>query len=68
MNDALKRDAFDWVDKSKPRVIDLSDRIWLLAELGLVEYKSSELLARVMEEFGFRKNECSHTFEQCGPK
>ncbi|MEM4726931.1 MAG: M20/M25/M40 family metallo-hydrolase, partial [Candidatus Bathyarchaeia archaeon] len=32
----------------------LSDRVWELAELGLVEYESSRLLADELEGWGFR--------------
>jgi len=42
---------------SKPELVEkygkISDAIWSYAELGLQEYKSSELLARTLEEAGF---------------
>ncbi len=42
---------------SKPEILEkfgkISDAIWSFAELGLHEYRSSELLARNLEEAGF---------------
>ncbi|MEM2996057.1 MAG: amidohydrolase, partial [Candidatus Bathyarchaeia archaeon] len=38
----------------RSRLVGLSDRVWELAELGLVEYESSKLLADELEGWGFR--------------
>ncbi|MHC4297874.1 MAG: amidohydrolase [Planctomycetota bacterium] len=50
-----KQHVLDWL--SKPEVIEkfgrISDAIWSYAELGLVEYKSSALLTRTLEDEGF---------------
>lgn len=50
-----KKYVLDWL--SQPDVIErfgeISDKIWSLAELGLQEFKSSELLINTLEEEGF---------------
>jgi aminobenzoyl-glutamate utilization protein B len=45
--------AFTWIDENRPRLIAISDRIWELAELGLVEVQSSALLAEELERHDF---------------
>ena len=50
----MKEDAWRWISTNESILIDASDKIWNFAELGLVEYKSSELLAKTLEENGFR--------------
>lgn len=49
----LKRRAWNWISEIEPRMIQLSDRIWGLAELGLQEFKSSQSLSELLQEFGF---------------
>jgi len=49
-----KECAFDWIENNKKRLIEISDKIWEFAELGLVEFKSSSLLAEELERHGFR--------------
>jgi len=49
-----KKTAFDWIEKTKDRIIEVSDKIWDFAELGLIEFKSSSLLADELEKHGFR--------------
>jgi aminobenzoyl-glutamate utilization protein B len=51
---ADKNVAFGWIDANKDRLIELSDKIWEFAELGLVEFKSSALLAGELEKHGFK--------------
>ncbi|HKZ93583.1 MAG TPA: amidohydrolase [Candidatus Bathyarchaeia archaeon] len=51
---ADKKIAFGWVEDNRKRLIEISDRIWEFAELGLVEFKSSALLADELERHGFR--------------
>lgn len=50
-----KQHVLDWL--STPEVIerfgDISDAVWSYAELGLQEYKSSQLLTKTLEEEGF---------------
>ena len=54
MVDKAKEFANTWIDNNKDWIIELSDRIWELAELGLVEEKSSQLLASTLERHGFK--------------
>ncbi len=49
----MKEDAWKWISKNESKIIEASTKIWEFAELGLVEYKSSQLLAHVLEENGF---------------
>ena len=48
-----KQYAFDWIDKNKKRIIEISNQIWAFAELGLIETKSSIVLANELEKYGF---------------
>jgi len=41
----LKEKALNWISENESRIINISDEIWELAELGLVEYRSSQLIA-----------------------
>jgi len=50
---AEKRYAFDWIEKNKKSIIEISDKVWEFAELGLVEFKSSNLLADELEKHDF---------------
>ncbi len=46
--------AIDWIEKDKDRIVEISDKVWEIAELGLIEFKSSALLADELEKHGFR--------------
>ena len=46
--------AWGWIIENQLQIIDLSDKIWDYAELGLVEEKSSKLLADEMQKHGFK--------------
>ncbi len=50
----MKEDAWKWISDNESKIIEASDKIWNFAELGLVEYKSAELLAKILEENGFK--------------
>ncbi|TFG32600.1 amidohydrolase [Candidatus Thorarchaeota archaeon] len=50
----MKEDAWKWITENESNIIETSDKIWNLAELGLVEYKSAELLSNLLEENGFK--------------
>ncbi|MBN2229517.1 MAG: amidohydrolase [Candidatus Thorarchaeota archaeon] len=50
----MKETAWKWLSDNESKLIETSDKIWNLAELGLVEYKSSEILAKSLEENGFK--------------
>ena len=49
----MKNDAWDWISDNEKKIIEASEKIWNLAELGLVEEKSAEYLAKILEENGF---------------
>ncbi|MFB0523558.1 MAG: M20 family metallopeptidase [Candidatus Bathyarchaeia archaeon] len=51
---AEKKYAFDWIENNKEPIIGISDKLWELAELGLIEFKSSALLADELEKHGFK--------------
>ncbi|MBM3291618.1 amidohydrolase, partial [Candidatus Bathyarchaeota archaeon] len=46
--------AVEWVEKNKHRLIEISDKIWDYAELGLIEHKSAKLLSDELESHGFK--------------
>ena len=41
----LKEKALNWISENESRIINISDEVWELAELGLVEYRSLQLIA-----------------------
>jgi len=49
-----KEYAFDWIENNKKLIIEISDKVWEFAELGLIESKSSALLADELEKHEFR--------------
>jgi len=49
----IKDEAWRWIDENSERLIELSDAIWEYAELGLVEDRSSKLIAEALERHGF---------------
>ena len=48
-----KQIALNWVDKNSDLIIDVNDKIWEYAEVGLQEFKSSKLIADTLAEHGF---------------
>ena len=46
--------ALSWISENKRRIIEISDRAWEYAEVGLLEYKTSKLLSDEIEKYGFR--------------
>ena len=50
----IARKYKNWIKGNREKIIEISDKIWRLAEIGLVEYESSKLLARSLEEAGFK--------------
>ncbi|GAH48235.1 unnamed protein product, partial [marine sediment metagenome] len=42
-----------WIKRNKDTFIEISDKIWEYAELGLQESKSSDLLVKTLKENGF---------------
>jgi len=49
-----KEYASNWIESNKELIVEISDKIWDFAELGLIEFKSSALLADELEKHGFR--------------
>ncbi|MCC6018382.1 MAG: M20 family metallopeptidase [Candidatus Verstraetearchaeota archaeon] len=49
-----KEYALSIIDRYEGRFVEVSDLVWEFAELGLVEFKSSSLLADELEKHGFR--------------
>ena len=49
-----KEHAFDWIENNKELIIEISDKVWEFAELGLIESKSSALLVDELSKHGFR--------------
>jgi aminobenzoyl-glutamate utilization protein B len=49
-----RKRASDWIEKNQERFIETSDKVWKFAELGLIEFKSSALLADELEKNGFK--------------
>ncbi len=50
----MKDTAFGWIEEHRKELIDVSDAIWGFAEYGLMEEKSSRLLAETLEKYGWR--------------
>ncbi len=50
----MKSDAWDWISDNEKLIIETSDKIWNLAELGLLEEKSATFLSSILENHGFR--------------
>ncbi len=50
----MKEKAWKWIDEHREEFIEVSDKVWEYAELGLVEFKSAELHAETLERHGFK--------------
>jgi aminobenzoyl-glutamate utilization protein B len=50
----MKDKAWKWLDNNRMRLVEVSDAIWGYAELGLMESRSSKLLADELERHGFK--------------
>jgi len=49
-----KETALSWIDENEKHIIEISDKAWEYAELGLLEYKTSKLLSDEIEKHGFK--------------
>ncbi len=49
-----KRVAFEWVDEHEDTLVDVHQKIWKLAEVGLQENKTAKLLTDILEKAGFK--------------
>jgi len=45
--------ALNWIEKNESLIVEVADRIWEFAELGLEEFKSSKLIADTLREAEF---------------
>jgi len=54
MSEMAKQKALDWISRNESRIINISDKIWEFAELGLQEFKSSSLIAEELRKAGFK--------------
>ncbi|MCX6641953.1 MAG: M20/M25/M40 family metallo-hydrolase [Candidatus Bathyarchaeota archaeon] len=50
----LKETAWSWIEEHKDQLAKISDDIWGFAEYGLLEEKSSKLIADTLEKHGFK--------------
>ncbi|MGQ9515163.1 MAG: amidohydrolase [Thermoproteota archaeon] len=50
----MKETAFNWINENSSKIIEISQKIWEYAELGLREFKSSKLLSDELENNGFK--------------
>lgn len=48
-----KQVALDWVDEQEKMLVDVHQRIWELAEVGLQEVQTAKLLTDILEKEGF---------------
>jgi len=46
--------ALDWVDEHKKTLVEVHQRIWELAEVGLQETRTAKLLTDILGKEGFR--------------
>lgn len=49
-----KDTALSWIDENEKKIIEMSDKAWEYAELVLLEYRTSKLLADEIEGHGFK--------------
>lgn len=49
-----KQIAWDWIDQNQKKIIEISDKVWEYAELGLLETKTSKLLSDFIEKYEFK--------------
>jgi len=53
MSSKKKKMAVDWIEDNKELIVDVHQKIWEWAEVGLQELKSGKLMADILEENGF---------------
>jgi aminobenzoyl-glutamate utilization protein B len=47
------KEVLKWIDEHKDEFIEISNKIWEYAELGLVEFKSAQLHCKTLKKYGF---------------
>jgi aminobenzoyl-glutamate utilization protein B len=50
----MKDKAWSWIDDNKDEFIEVSDKIWGYAELGMVEHKSAQIHVDTLRKHGFK--------------
>jgi len=50
----VKEAAFSWIDENEKKILEISDKAWGFAEVGLQEYNTSKLFADWIERQGFK--------------
>ena len=50
----IKEEAWNWIDTHAEEFTEVADEVWKYAELGLVETRSSKLIAGVLRDHGFK--------------
>lgn len=53
MDKTIKDTALAWIDAHQELITDIHKKAWEFAEIGLQEFKTSELIADVLEKHGF---------------
>ncbi len=53
MEDRLKTELLDFIDRNREEFIRISQELWEKPELGLEEYNSSARITEVLEKYGF---------------
>ncbi|TRO60069.1 amidohydrolase, partial [Candidatus Bathyarchaeota archaeon] len=49
-----KRVALKWVDKNEKMLVEVHQKIWELAEVGLQENRTAKILIDILEKEGFK--------------
>ena len=50
----IKETAWSWIEEHREELVNVSDEIWGYAEYGLLEEKSSKLIADTLKKHGFK--------------
>ena len=53
LDNESKQEAAHFLDEHAGEFVSISDAIWSYAELGFQEFKSSEVLAKILKKYGF---------------
>ena len=53
MTNSIKTTALDWINDNASLIVDMHQQAWDLAEVGLLETKTSQLLVDILEANGF---------------
>jgi aminobenzoyl-glutamate utilization protein B len=50
----VKEVALSWIDENEKKIIEISDKVWEYAEVGLLELKTAKLISEEIEKHGFK--------------